>query len=352
MTNGSGHSKNRLPILTQRTIAHELRKISIVGRGRFGEVWLAKWRDESVAVKEFFNTGKKSWKREMEVYKNVLLQHNNILRLIAADINVVGDQTSMLLITPYQAFGNLCDYLQHHELTPVMLHRLATSFIAGIAHLHLPIDTQRVSCPSKPAIAHRDIKSRNILVNRNGECVIGGFGSAVQSTQNLCEALSRPRIRVGTLRYMAPEVLDKTLIAMDFNAYKAADIYSVGLVLWEMTRRCQTISPITNETVCDAYEQPYAGIVPSYPCIYDMKLVVCDAGVRPPISERWRDIELLQELSRILKGCWNANPLGRLGALRIEKNLNRIVVNNNIGGAKKRNSFIIPEIRIDLCLPD
>lgn len=43
--------------------------------------------------------------------------------------------------------------------------------------------------------------------------------------------------RVGTKRYMAPEVLDNTLCANSFDAYMQADIYSLGLVFWEMTRR-------------------------------------------------------------------------------------------------------------------
>lgn len=43
--------------------------------------------------------------------------------------------------------------------------------------------------------------------------------------------------RVGTKRYMAPEVLDNTLRADSFDAYMQADMYSLGLVFWEMTRR-------------------------------------------------------------------------------------------------------------------
>jgi len=44
---------------------------------------------------------------------------------------------------------------------------------------------------------------------------------------------------VGTKRYMAPEVLDETIDATQFESFKLADIYSLGLVLWETTRRCE-----------------------------------------------------------------------------------------------------------------
>lgn len=38
---------------------------------------------------------------------------------------------------------------------------------------------------------------------------------------------------------MAPEVLDETMDATQFVSFKLADIYSLGLVLWETTRRCE-----------------------------------------------------------------------------------------------------------------
>lgn len=46
--------------------------------------------------------------------------------------------------------------------------------------------------------------------------------------------------RTGTRRYMAPEVLDESLSKNHFHAYVMADIYSYGLVMWEMGRRCVT----------------------------------------------------------------------------------------------------------------
>lgn len=46
--------------------------------------------------------------------------------------------------------------------------------------------------------------------------------------------------RVGTKRYMAPEVLDESLNKNHFQPYIMADIYSFGLIIWEMARRCVT----------------------------------------------------------------------------------------------------------------
>ena len=46
-----------------------------------------------------------------------------------------------------------------------------------------------------------------------------------------------PNNRVGTKRYMAPEVLDNSINKDHFECFKRADIYSFGLVLWEISRR-------------------------------------------------------------------------------------------------------------------
>lgn len=53
---------------------------------------------------------------------------------------------------------------------------MSQSIASGLSHLH----TEIFGTKGKPAIAHRDIKSKNILVKRNGECCIADFGLAVK----------------------------------------------------------------------------------------------------------------------------------------------------------------------------
>ena len=60
----------------------------------------------------------------------------------------------------------------------------------------------------KPAIAHRDIKSKNILVREDGSCVIADFGLAVTHSESDGRLDEQQNSRVGTKRYMSPEVLD------------------------------------------------------------------------------------------------------------------------------------------------
>lgn len=39
---------------------------------------------------------------------------------------------------------------------------------------------------------------------------------------------------------MAPEVLEETINMKHFDSFKCADIYALGLVYWEIARRCNT----------------------------------------------------------------------------------------------------------------
>lgn len=63
----------------QRTIAKQIQMVKQIGKGRYGEVWMGRWRGERVAVKVFFTTEEASWFRETEIYQTVLMRHENIL---------------------------------------------------------------------------------------------------------------------------------------------------------------------------------------------------------------------------------------------------------------------------------
>lgn len=85
---------------------------------------------------------------------------------------------------------------------------------------------------------------------------------------------------------MAPEVLDETLNASSFDAFKMADMYSVGLVLWEACRKCVTGG---KNSMVEPYALPYHDVVPSDPDFEDMRLAVCVKRLRPIIPARWEN---------------------------------------------------------------
>lgn len=89
--------------------------------------------------------------------------------------------------------------------------------LAAVEHLHAH------------GIIHRDIKPSNVLITDDGEVKLIDFGSAAERGARGSLA-GYDDVRVGTLPYSAPEqILDPATAT-----YEAADIYSLGVVLYEM----------------------------------------------------------------------------------------------------------------------
>lgn len=213
-------------------------RISFVlsGKGRYGQVWRGIYQGESVAVKIFCSHAELVWCHECEIYNTVLLRHENILAFIAADtISRINSCTQLWLITHYHENGSLYDYLNRHVLTKEDMLGLLISAAAGLVHLH----TEIIGTQGKPAIAHRDVKSKNILVMANKQCCIADLGLAILHTPQSNSADGSTNYRIGTRRYMAPEVLNETINPRVFESFRQADVYSFGLVMWETSRRCQ-----------------------------------------------------------------------------------------------------------------
>lgn len=206
------------------------------GKGRYGQVWRGIYQGGSVAVKIFCSHAELVWCRECEIYNTVLLRHENILAFIAADtISRINSCTQLWLITHYHENGSLYDYLNRHVLTKEDMLELLVSAAAGLVHLHSEI----IGTQGKPAIAHRDIKSKNILVMANKQCCIADLGLAILHSPQAKSADGSTNYRIGTKRYMAPEVLSETINPQVFESFRQADVYSFGLVMWETSRRCQ-----------------------------------------------------------------------------------------------------------------
>ena len=113
ISNYSG-SGSGLPLLAQRSVARQVTLEKVIGKGRYGEVWLGEWRGEDVAVKVFSSIDEKSWFREVEIFQTVMLRHENILGFIAADNKDTGTWTQLWLITEYMENGSLFDFLSNN----------------------------------------------------------------------------------------------------------------------------------------------------------------------------------------------------------------------------------------------
>lgn len=316
-TSGSGSG---LPLFVQRTVARTIVLQEIIGKGRFGEVWRGRWRGGDVAVKIFSSREERSWFREAEIYQTIMLRHENILGFIAADNKDNGTWTQLWLVSDYHEYGSLFDYLNRYSVTTEGMIKLALSAASGLAHLHMEI----LGTQGKPGIAHRDLKSKNILVKKNCTCAIADLGLAVRHDSATDTIDIAPNQRVGTKRYMAPEVLDETINMRHFDSFKCADIYALGLVYWEIARRCNTGG------ILEEYQLPYFDLVPSDPSIEEMRKVVCDQKLRPNIPNWWQSYEALRVMGKIMRECWYSNGAARLTALRIKKTLSQLSIQEDI----------------------
>lgn len=308
-TSGSGSAG--LPLLVQRSIARQIQLIEIIGKGRFGEVYQGRWRGENVAVKIFSSREECSWFREAEIYQTVMLRHENILGFIAADNKDNGTWTQLWLVTDYHENGSLFDFLTLSTVDTRTMLVMSLSIATGLAHLHMDI----VGTKGKPAIAHRDLKTKNILVKANRSCAIGDLGLAVRHDVKNDTVDIPATHRVGTKRYMAPEVLEDTINPTQFDSFKRADVYAFGLILWEIARRCNVGG------IYDEYQLPYYDLVQPDPTIEEMRKVVCVDKQRPNVPNRWHTNGVLHSIAKVMKECWYQNPAARLTALRIKKTL-------------------------------
>lgn len=241
-SSGSGAGQ---PYLTQRSIAHDIELIEVVGRGFFGVVWRGEYKGEPVAVKIFSPMAEPSWEREAEIYQTTMLRHKNILGFIATDKRHDAAMAGYWLVTDFYPMGSLYDFLRENSMSMPDAVRMAFSIANGLSHLHVEI----FGTQGKPAIAHRDLKSKNILVKNDGTCCIADLGMAVRYNSNTGIVDVPTNTRVGTRRYLAPEILENRLNLMDFEAVKATDIYALGLVLWEILRRACLVHPSATNNV-------------------------------------------------------------------------------------------------------
>ncbi|XP_076173067.1 type I BMP receptor saxophone isoform X1 [Ptiloglossa arizonensis] len=321
LTSGSGSG---LPLLVQRTLAKQVALVECLGSGGNGgfggEVWRGIWHGENVAVKIYFSRDEAAWARETEVYSQLLpSRHDNILGYVGSDMTSRASCTQLWLVMHYHPMGSLYDYLNRspHSLMHHQMLSICLSIVNGLLYLHTEIHGTR----GKPAMAHRNLKSKNILVKTNGSCVIADFALAV--TQ---DRLSTDRIdlKQGAKRYMSPEILEQTINVECLENFRRADIYSLGLILWEVCRRC-----ISNGVALE-YMAPYSEWLPSSqePSIDEMRKLVCLDHHRPPLPNRWHSDPTLAGLGKLMKECWHGKSAARLPVLRVKKTLVKLAAND------------------------
>ncbi|BEI99508.1 hypothetical protein CcaverHIS631_0405510 [Cutaneotrichosporon cavernicola] len=191
-----------------------LQKMEKIGSGGFKDVYVGKLRGRRVAISEF-----REHLSDMDIRELKLLaefRHPNIVRFRGICIPEDTSQVPCMLISELCENGDLFDYIRNvsnPSLKRVL--RLMLDIARGLEYLHL----------RNPAVIHRDCKSTNILINKQGVAKVGDFGLArvKQSTRSMIRSL------VGTVNWQAPELWHPH----PKYDYKV-DVFSLALVYWEM----------------------------------------------------------------------------------------------------------------------
>ncbi|KAM4839755.1 LOW QUALITY PROTEIN: anti-Muellerian hormone type-2 receptor, partial [Urocitellus parryii] len=298
----------------------------VIQEGSHAVMWAGRLQGELVAIKAFPPRAVAQFRAERAVYELPGLQHDHIVRFITAGQGGPGSLPSgPLLILELHPKGSLCHYLTQHTSDWGSSLRMALSLAQGLAFLH---EERWQDGQYKPGIAHRDLSSQNVLIREDRSCAIGDLGLALalpgfsgspawdpsqsQGPATIMEA--------GTQRYMAPELLDKTLDLQDWGtALRRADVYSLALLLWEIMSRCPDLS---SDGRPSPFQLAYEAELGSTPTTCELWALVVEERRRPYIPSTW--ISFVTDpggLRELLEDCWDADPEARLTAECVQQRL-------------------------------
>ncbi|XP_047091269.1 RGS domain-containing serine/threonine-protein kinase A-like [Lolium rigidum] len=186
-----------------------------VGEGSCGTVYHALWYGSDVAVKVFskqeYSEGMiHTFRQEVSLMKK--LRHPNIILFMGA----VASQERLCIVTEFLPRGSLFRLLRKTtgKMDPRRRVHMAIDIARGMNYLH----------NSSPTVVHRDLKSSNLLVDKNWTVKVADFGLS----RLKLETFLTTKTGKGTPQWMAPEVLRNE------PSNEKSDVYSYGVVLWEL----------------------------------------------------------------------------------------------------------------------
>lgn len=202
--------------LIGKIVGRRFRVEDVIGRGGMAIVYRAfdLKNHQTVALKvlreeyEEDPEYKERFKREAAV--NRKLNHPNVVNSI--DSGVAGGVSYIAL--EYVDGQTLKEAIaENGRMDQDTAVHCALGILAALSHAH-----QR-------GIIHRDVKPQNVMITRSGQVKIGDFGIAGLADS---KTISSDGNVMGSVHYFSPEQ------AKGMSATSASDLYSVGIILYEM----------------------------------------------------------------------------------------------------------------------
>ncbi|GAX75441.1 hypothetical protein CEUSTIGMA_g2885.t1 [Chlamydomonas eustigma] len=186
-----------------------------IGIGSYGEVYKGTWRGTEVAIKRLLEQNlSASTVREFRDETSIMarLRHPNVVLFMGA----VVQPNHLAIVTQFCPRGPLYDILHRRNFQIDSKRRLsmAADIARGMLYLH--------SC--SPPIVHRDLKSPNLLVDKDWTIKVCDFGLSRVKNETFLSSKSQ----AGTWEWAAPESLRNE------QYDEKCDVFSFGVILYEL----------------------------------------------------------------------------------------------------------------------
>ena len=202
--------------MSEKVLADRYRLVEQIGVGGMAIVYRAidQRTGHSVAVKvlkpEFNKDAEFVSRFQREAEAASRMTHHNIVNLL--DVGMDGD--NRYLVMEYVQGKTLKEVIREKgRINPTVAAQITIRILSALQHAH------------QNGIIHRDIKPQNILVHEDGHIKVADFGIARMANSS---TLTRSDTVMGSVHYFSPEQ------ASGQAADVTSDIYSVGVVLYEM----------------------------------------------------------------------------------------------------------------------
>ncbi|KAL2945921.1 hypothetical protein AAZX31_U019500 [Glycine max] len=255
-----------------------------IGQGGFGAVYYAELRGEKTAIKKMDVQASTEFLCELKVLTHV--HHFNLVRLIGYCV-----EGSLFLVYEYIDNGNLGQYLHGTGKDPLPWSgrvQIALDSARGLEYIHEH---------TVPVYIHRDVKSANILIDKNIRGKVADFG--LTKLIEVGGSTLHTRL-VGTFGYMPPEY------AQYGDISPKVDVYAFGVVLYELISAKNAVLK-TGESVAESkglvalFEE---ALNQSNPSESIRKLVDPRLGENYPIDS-------VLKIAQLGRACTRDNPLLR-----------------------------------------